>query len=110
MAIEFKLQLNPRLGNITDEAIEQALESAAIIVQSNAKALAPVSPGGGDLRKNIFREVTEEEAIVYDTMEYAPYQEFGTVKMKAQSFLRPAAYGSRKKILATMADVMKRKL
>jgi len=108
MAIEFKLELNSNVERITKDAIEKALGVGAIIVESNAKALAPVDTEF--LLNNIFREVTAEEAIIYDTVEYAPYQEFGTAKMQAQPFLRPAAYNNREKILKAMSLVMKGKL
>lgn len=44
---------------------------------------------------NSFRKITapsEDDIVLVGTaVDYAPYQEFGTVKMSAQPFLRPAA-------------------
>lgn len=102
-----------RLGNID---MKPVMQKATQLVQRTAKDLAPVSVGlgpqarpetrargekmkaspGGHLQRNIFRKTytlpnkTGVVGEVYDPVEYAVYQEFGTSKMKPQSFMRPA--------------------
>ena len=51
---------------------------------------APVDTG--NLRNSITHTVDEEEPAAYigTNVEYAPYQELGTIHMEAQPFLKPA--------------------
>lgn len=92
----------------TDEVIREmnkdvhrALEMIGGEAERFAKALSPVGtpestgiPGymGGTLRNSITHKVVDDEDAVYigSNVEYAPYVEMGTVKMKARPFLKPA--------------------
>jgi HK97 gp10 family phage protein len=96
-------------------------------VLRSAKANSPVSPTlrnakgqiyheGGTLREgnkmNIVRNIGKNGSpnaigIVYNNVEYAIYQEFGTVKMKAQPFLIPALNEHRQSIINDMKQLMK---
>ena len=60
----------------------------AIIVQNEARRMAPVDTGR--LRASITVKRTPDGAVVGSNVEYAPYVEYGTSKMAAQPFLRPA--------------------
>jgi HK97 gp10 family phage protein len=88
-----------------DEGTIEAILTTCIMVTSEAKSLAPVDMGL--LRNSIMyktgaksggnsdgRELTVEpkvyEGYVGSNTEYATYQEFGTFKMEAQPYLRPA--------------------
>src|SRR5205809_368779 len=68
------------------------LKSKGIQVQRRAKRLAPVDTGR--LRASITEELSRDERGLVERIgtdvEYAPYQEFGTSKMAAHPFLRPA--------------------
>ena len=60
-------------------------------VEGSAKLRAPVDTGF--LRASITHKVIAFDTVIIGTaVEYAAYQEFGTVKMVAQPFLRPAVY------------------
>jgi HK97 gp10 family phage protein len=87
------LAIIPRVA-AADEAIE---EGAAHIVVGLAAARAPVLTG--HMKASIGEEGGE---VVVDT-DYAGYQEYGTRRMKAQPFLRPARDAS-EPIVKTLAE------
>lgn len=64
-----------------DDAMFQALESAALIVEASAKALAPVGDSG-ELRDKIDHNVVDTsngpEAKIGSPLDYAMYVEYGT--------------------------------
>lgn len=79
----------------------KALEMIGIKAEGYAKALCPVGtpestgiPGyvGGTLRNSITHQVDMSVDGVYigTNVEYGPYVELGTVKMKKRPYLRPA--------------------
>ena len=105
---------------------------ATQLVQRTAKDLAPVSIGkgrqadprvtargentkrgsGGHLRRNIKRKTLKYGesgvvGIVYNAVEYAPYQEFGTSKMRPQPFMYPAMRMHEKNIKKGLEIVLK---
>lgn len=68
---------------------KKALRLAAEPVVKRAQALCPVDTG--ELRDSIKLEsVTKDWATIVATAEHAPYVEYGTSRMPAQPFLRPA--------------------
>ncbi len=68
---------------------EKALTAAALIVEGDATLLSPVETGY--LKGSISHEVvSEQEVRIGSSVEYAPHVEYGTSKMAAQPFLRPA--------------------
>jgi len=68
----------------------RALEIMGGKAESYAKQLAPVDTG--NLRNSITHQQYDENTEIIGTnVEYAPFQELGTRKMKAHPFLRPAA-------------------
>ena len=71
-------------------ALLRGLETCGLVAEGYAKKLAPVDTG--NLRNSITHTVDEEEPSAYigTNVEYAPYQELGTIHMKAQPFLKPA--------------------
>ena len=77
-----------------DDAIERALTAVGTQVTNYARANAPVDTGR--LKNSItFETLSDEDAVVIGSnVEYAPYQELSTSKMKAanggKGFLRPA--------------------
>lgn len=84
-----------------DMKIAVALEKVGVKAEKYAKALTPVGtpestgiPGyrGGTLRNSITHQVDLGIHGVYigTNVEYAPYVELGTVKMKKRPYLRPA--------------------
>jgi len=74
---------------VNDEKIEAILEKAAIEINNEAKILCPVRTG--NLRASItYVHLKKFLWGVGTNVEYAPYVEFGTYKMRAQPYLRPA--------------------
>lgn len=68
----------------------KALLVAALPVVNRAKELSPIETG--TLRRSIQAEEGpgEREVSIGTNVEYAVYQEFGTSRMPAHPFLRPA--------------------
>lgn len=84
------------VNGTVDAAIEQFLETAALVVEGEAKNRCPVDTG--HLRRSITKEVDGKEARIGTNIHYAPYVELGTVKMKAQPYLRPALDENKNKL------------
>lgn len=76
------------------------LTGAGEIVSSSAKLLVPVDTGR--LRNSIEYQVApaDREVIIGSSVEYAPMQELGTSKMKAQPYLKPGMLKSASSINA----------
>ena len=72
-----------------EQATARGLEKIGLTAEGYAKAKAPVDTGR--LRNSISHEVDEQDVYIGSNVEYAPYVEMGTVKMKARPFLKPAA-------------------
>ena len=72
-----------------EEATARGLEKIGLTAEGYAKSNAPVDTGR--LRNSITHEVDGQEVYIGSNVEYAIYVEMGTVKMKAQPFLKPAA-------------------
>ena len=76
----------------------------------------PDEEGGFEKGEKIKLKVKEGDAIVGTATEYAPYQEFGTKRMAAQPFLRPAVLievagaAGLKEIKKQLIDTMKKEL
>ena len=72
------------------EALLRGLEKCGLTAERFAKKLAPYDTG--NLRNSITHEVDDGEPAVYigTNVEYAPYQELGTINMTANPFLKPS--------------------
>ena len=91
----------PQISANADRLIEEVVVTAAAQIQEvaqNSMLGNPPSPVGsppavrtGLLRATISHtRIAKHQAITYSAMEYAPHLEYGTVKMGARPFLRPA--------------------
>lgn len=79
------------IDKITPEleaAIDQALQEAGLETEAEAKMRCPVDTGR--LRASIQSHPGHLETTVSTNVEYAPYVEFGTSRMRAQPYLFPA--------------------
>ena len=81
MASGFKFTDNSKkVKGQMDDAMFRALESAALIVEASAKALAPVGDSG-ELRDKIDHNVTDgingPQAKIGSPLDYAMYVEYG---------------------------------
>lgn len=71
-----------------DDRIPPALEECGLAAEGYAKRLCPVDTGL--LRNSISHAADDNTAYIGTNVEYAPYVELGTVKMKEQPYLKPA--------------------
>lgn len=80
-----------QIAGVIDQALARALEEVGLVAEGYAKKACPVDTGR--LRNSITHQVRPSEKSVYigTNVEYAPYVELGTSRMKPQPFLRPAA-------------------
>lgn len=84
--IGFK-SLNKKLQQL--EELDKKIEIIALMVEKEAKELCPVRTGR--LRASIHAgKENKYTHYVGTNVEYAPFVEFGTRKMRAQPYLRPA--------------------
>lgn len=117
---------------VDEEKLTAALGKACAIVERSAKEKAP--KGTGELRRSITSEVEKKDTdivgVVYTTLEYAPYVEYGTglfaeeggrqdvpwcyqddegnwhstSGQKPQPFMRPALNENRERILRIIKE------
>ena len=102
MAVEIKgldslmAKLNAMGGDVL-EALAESVATTGIIAQADARAMAPVDTG--ELKLSISSDIefsdTKVEAVVFTNAPHAIFQEFGTYKMAAQPYMKPAADASK---------------
>lgn len=92
-----------QVGDFADPPIG-ALQIAAQIVIDVAQGLCPVDTG--NLRDSAFIQALTGDVYFGFQAEYASYVEFGTYKMEAQPFLRPAIDGTQGEVLQAMYDYL----
>ena len=80
--------LNRALRNNPD--IHRALLRVGVAIETEAKTLAPVDTGR--LRASIATTPDVDSVLVGTDVEYAAFQEYGTVHQAGTAFLYPAAY------------------
>lgn len=91
MSVEIKEDNTDEVISALEAAFDRALESIGLTAERYAKADCPVDTGR--LRNSITHVVDNGEKAVYigTNVEYGPYVELGTSRMKERPFLRPAA-------------------
>ena len=131
LTVEIK-GLDKLADNIIDEqALSQALGRACALVERSAKEKAPKD--SGELRRSITSEIRGNEGVIFTTLEYAPYVEYGTglfaenggrkdvpwcyqddkgewhttSGMKPQPFMRPAFDENREQIIEIIKGAIK---
>lgn len=118
-------------GVVDEQALSQALGKACALVERAAKEKAPKDTG--ELRRSITSEIRGNEGVIYTTLEYAPYVEYGTglfaenggrkdvpwcyqddegkwhttSGMKPQPFMRPAFDENREQIIEIIKGAIK---
>ena len=111
---------NDRTKEITaqlENAIEIAMEAVGVEAEGDVKEITPVgtpeSTGipyyvGGNLRNSITHEYEKKSHTEYigTVVNYAPYVEFGTRKMKAKPYLKPAIRDNLEKYKGILADYL----
>lgn len=91
MSVEVVQDNSEEVATALSQAFDRALEKIGLTAERYAANLCPVDTGR--LRNSITSTVDSGEKAAYigSNVEYAPYVELGTSRMKAQPFLRPAA-------------------
>jgi len=93
-----------------DKYIRAAMQRSVLLVERGAKMKAPVDTGR--LRSSITGEVrgvgADVVGVVGSNVEYAPYQEFGTSRMRAHPYLRPAFQEAKASILGFFSEALER--
>lgn len=90
VSIDVDLQSNVSLfQNALPEQIARALEAIGLTAEGYAKEECPVDTGR--LRNSISHAIDDNAAYIGTNVEYAPYIELGTSRMKPRPYLRPAA-------------------
>lgn len=76
--------------NALEQAVSRALFKVGAFVETEAKTVVPVDTGR--LKNSIEHQENSSEQYteIGSKVEYAPYVETGTYKMKAQPYLRPS--------------------
>ena len=82
------------------------LPSAGVIVTGAVKRNAPVDQG--ILRGSINYQVHTDNVTVGTNINYATHVEYGTKKMKAQPYMRPAVDKNRKKLVKLWEQLFRR--
>lgn len=90
-----------KIESEADDLLKKSLLVSAIQVQGKSKQLLTDYPAvdTGRLRNSITYKIGIDNATIGTNVEYAPYVEFGTVKMKPRSYLRRALDEERKSII-----------
>lgn len=89
MAISFSVTNNSEeFLKALGEQVEAALEECGLVAEGYAKKKCPVDTGR--LRNSISHTTHENAAYIGTNVEYAPYVELGTSRMKPQPYLKPA--------------------
>jgi len=83
-------------GKIEHE-VEMELDVVGADMVELARSIVPVDTGA--LRESIYHRPAGLELEFGATMDYASYVEFGTPRMRAQSYIRPALDANQQRIL-----------
>lgn len=96
----------PRIASQLPKAVGEIVRKAAFDVEANAKAVVPVKTG--KLKNSITSEFPEQtKAIVAPRTEYDIYVEYGTRKMRARPYMRPAAEKVRPAFIGALKQLEK---
>lgn len=110
-------KLNKLASLMTESEVEAAMRAGAMLITNRAKSLAPYETG--TLRRSIHEQVVRVgDGIVArigvpsladdgTDLGYAVYQEFGTSRMTAHPYLRPAFNEQRDAAIQEVGEAMK---
>ncbi len=91
----------PNTALATKQAVQMLVEKATADIAARAAATAPIDTGA--LAESIAYKVegtfNGAEGVAYTNQEYAAYQEFGTVRNRAQPYMRPAVEQTRSELI-----------
>lgn len=89
--VEVRADNREAIANAIDRALVAALEEIGLVAEGYAKATCPVDTGR--LRNSVTHLLKGYDCFIGTNVEYAPYVEEGTSRMKGKHFLRKAATG-----------------
>lgn len=97
-----------RASKNVPEAARRGCLRGAVVIEGAAKGHAPVKTGM--LRNSIKSEPIPLGAQVGPHVEYAAYQEYGTMYMPAQPYMRPAVEEKRKEVQRVVGEAIRNEL
>jgi HK97 gp10 family phage protein len=96
----------PQIARRTHAELSALIRKTAHDIEIDAALAAPVDTGF--LRKSIQTETVDDlTSRVYVGAEYGVHVEYGTVRMRAQPFLRPALERAQKDLRASLVKIVK---
>jgi len=103
-------ELPDQQSEALEEEVHNIVETAADNMVSYAQGIVPVRTG--NLLASIFSEIDEDGLSVAlgATADYASFIEYGTVKMRAQPFLEPAAAIGQEEMNARIEETIVQRL
>ena len=96
------------MNNLKNINCKKALLEGAKIIVGDARLIVPVVTGY--LRDSIHSEETDNGAEVRVDADYASFVEFGTYKMRAHPFIRPAVDINKSKIENKMKEIIEKEV
>jgi HK97 gp10 family phage protein len=97
-------KLTAQLEAVGLEFTTEDLMAGAEIILNHAQDLCPVDTGFLRMSGNLYEDPGRGEVLIGFDAEYASYVEFGTYKMEAQPFLRPALDEAEDRALSAIVD------
>ena len=90
MRMQFNMELDNSelIINAAYSQVQKALKTVGMKAEKNAKKICPVDTG--NLRNSITHQNDKDTVYIGTNVEYAPYVEMGTSRMRAQPYLGPA--------------------
>lgn len=95
-------RLKEQLNQVGLQFTVDDLAEGALVIAVEAENNCPVDTGF--LRSTVFVQKTSDDVEIGFSAEYASYVEFGTYKMAAQPFLRPAIDNAELAALSAIVD------
>lgn len=107
IVVEIRFNKMPELTKASRERAVQAVAKAAYDIEGQAKTIVPVDTG--NLKNSIQTEPGDSDLTKYvgPHTDYAVHVEYGTYKMRAQPYLRPAAERVQPGFIAAMQQIAK---
>lgn len=102
---ELQRNLNRLAGAQRRQAQQDGLEAGGRIVETHAKLLAPIDTGALKGSIEVY-EATPVQALIGPSVDYAEHQEFGTVRMAAHPYMRPALDEHENEILDAIGNTV----
>ncbi len=109
-------ELEKKLKQLSDAArttaTQEVLNTGAVLVHGEAvnRITQQRAVDTGNLRSSLNFSVSEDEAEVGTPVEYAPYVEYGTSRMAARPYLRPALDENIGKLVKLASDIFAKHL